>query len=228
MIFNRNVIRLVLTTIGVIGVPITSWLSIKCHEKAKDEETTEGKIKQYIPAVVTGFATAASIIGSHRASSKEIATLTATATFAVTNRNKLEEAVKPYMKKEEVKQIAAESVSKGQSIEATGYGNVKFLDGYSGRLFYSSLEAVKRAEAKVNKMLNNGEYINLNDFYSFLNIEQTDFGFERGWAPTDDWFPTWFEDNAIGFDNTIVNDKDGNPMMLISMEMTPMECYWEV
>jgi len=228
MIFNKHVVRLVLTTIGVIGVPLTSWLSVKCHEKAKDEETTEGKIKHYIPAAVSGVATVASIIGSHRVSSKEIAALTATATFAVTNRDKLSEAVKTYIKKEDVKQIAADSTHTGQCIEATGYGNVKFLDAYSGRLFYSSLEAVKKAEDKLNKMLNNGEYINLNDFYSFLNIEQTDFGFERGWAPTDDWFPRWYENNAIGFDNTIVNDKEGKPMMLISMEMTPMECYYEV
>lgn len=234
MIFNKNTLRLVLTIFGVVGVPLTSWISVKCSEKAKDETTTKGKVKRYIPAIISGAATTASIIGSHRVSSKEIAALTATASFAVANRDKLEEAVKPYISKEEVAKLKEASVEetnkihKSQTIEWTGRGKIKVLEGFSGRLFYSSLEAVKLAEEKLCKALNNGIYISLNDFYSYLGIQQTDFGRDYGWAPVDEWYARWFEDNPIGFDNTFVEDEDGSPMIVISMEALPMGYYWEV
>lgn len=229
---SKNIIRLVLTVVGVIGVPITSWLSVKCSKKAETETTTSGKVKSYIPAIVSGAVTTASIIATHRISSKEIAALATTASFVAANRDKLEQAMNAYDSGKQittVKEQVAHDISKsrkGQSIEWTGKGKLKVLEGYSGRMFYSSLEAVQMAEQKLNRQFNEGDYICLNDFYHYLGIQETEFGRQFGWAPNDNWYPNWNEENALQFINTFVEDEDGYPMLLIDIQTKPME-YWE-
>lgn len=234
---NKSMIRLGLTALGVLGIPLTSWLSIKCHDKAKEIDDKKRKAKCYIPAMVSGVATSACIIGSHRISSKEIAALTATASFAVANRNKLEKIIdeaipnEAKQKESEAKQNAINDnpyVNKKQTVEETGYGRLKCLEGYSGRLFYSSIEKVRLAEAKLNERFKNGEYISMNDFYRYLNIAETHFGYQWGWAPSEDFYPKWYEDNPIGFENTIVEDIDGTPLLCIDLQVYPMEGWQEV
>lgn len=225
MIFNKNLIRLGLTIFGCVGVPLTSWLSVKCHEKAKDEETREGKFKRYIPAAISGVATIASIAGSHHISSKEIALLTTTASFAVANRDKLEEAVKPYVKKEEVKQLVPKYSR--QTIENTGNGPLRCLEAYSGRMFYSSIEAVQKAESKLSIHFSDGEAVSMNDFYSYLGISKTAFGDQWGWIPDENIYPRWYEDNPIGFENSIEEDEDGNPLLVITIMSYPIEGWLE-
>lgn len=240
MVLNKSWIRLALTVIGVIGVPVTSYLSVKCHEKAQEAETKEEKAKCYIPAAVSGLITTASIIGSHRSSSKEIAALTATATYAVANRNKLETELGKYITKDEAKQIKQEVANdtallqtkagtfNKPSIEWTGHGPLKVLEGYSGRLFYSSMDKVIEAEQKLSRRFMDGEYVCMNDFYSLLGITQTHFGHQWGWAPSDDYYPRWYEDNPFGFENRMVEDEEGDPMLVIEIFNYPMEAWQEV
>lgn len=233
MKINLKLIRLGLTVLGVIGVPVTSWISVKCHEKAKDAPDKKSKIKAWAPAIISGAATSACIIGSHRAGTKEIAAVTATATYAIANRNKLEEKLAPYIKeetqaKEIKKETALQSIPKKASVEWTGHGTLKVLEGYSGRQFYSSLDSVMAAENKLNKHLKNGEYVCLNDFYTYLGIEQTHFGNQWGWVPSEDYYPYWYEDDPISFENTLCEDADGTPILVIDLYTYPMEGWMEV
>lgn len=232
---NRNIIRLGLTILGIIGVPVTSYLSVKGHDKAKTAETKKDKLKAYLPAIISGTVTTGSIIGSHKMSSKEIVALTATATYAINNRNKLEEKLGQYIDRDEAKQIKNE-VAKlssgnekhiGPSIESTGKGSLKVLEGYSGRWFYSSMESVIEAENKLNQHLKNGEYVCMNDFYSWLGIAATHFGDQWGWAPNEDYYEYTIE-NPIEFENTLVDDENGEPLLLIDIYTYPMECWREV
>lgn len=238
MRISFKMVRRGLTLLGLLGVPVTSWLSVRCHEKAKNAETKKEKLKCYIPAIVSGVATGGCIIGSHRASSKEIAALTATATYAVANRNKLEEKFGPYISKEDAKEIKTE-VAKGsiptsnethkkQSVEWTGHGRMRVLEGYSGRLFYSSLESVMDAENRLNQHFRNGEYVCLNDFYRYLGIQETHFGDQWGWVPNDDWYPHWYDDNPLCFENNIVEGDDGMPLLVIDLYTYPMEDWKEL
>ena len=232
---NRNIIRLGLTILGVIGVPVTSYLSVRGHEKAKSAETKQDKLKAYLPAIISGTVTTGSIIGSHKMSSKEIAALTATATYAITNRNKLEEKLGEYVDRDEAKQIKNEVAKlttgnekkKYPSVETTGKGSLKVLEGYSGRWFYSSMEAVIEAEKKLNQHLRSGEYVCMNDFYKWLGIASTHFGDQWGWTPNEDYYDYTIED-PIEFENTLVDDEDGEPLLLIDIFTYPMECWKEV
>lgn len=234
MKINKSMIRLGLTALGVLGIPITSWLSIKCHDKAKDVEDKKEKAKCYIPAMVSGVATAACVIGSHKVSSKEIAALSATASFAIANRDKLEQKIKETIPdqqqaKKEITKSKAIVVSDKPSIESTGRGMLKCLEGYSGRLFYSSIEAVKSAEEKMSRRFNDGQYICLNDFYQLLGITQTHFGHQWGWVPDQDYYPNFdIDDNPLQFENNLVKDDEGNDMLVIEIYNYPMESWMEV
>ncbi|WP_458459278.1 DUF6353 family protein [Pseudobutyrivibrio sp.] len=227
-----GIIRLGLTVAGVIGVPVTSWLSVVCHEKAKEKTDKKEKLKCYIPAIISGMATGGCIIGSHKIGTKEIAGLTAAATYAVANRDKLQQKLTDILPKEEATKAIAETssaaVPTGASIEYTGNGTMKCLEGYSGRLFYSSLEAVINAENRLNQGLQRGDYVCLNDFYRYLNITETHFGNQWGWVPNDDYYDHWYDDNPICFENTIVDDEDGNPLLVIDVYTYPMESWLEV
>lgn len=233
MKINKDLVRLTLTTLGIIGIPVTSIIAIKCHDKAKDIDDKKQKAKCYIPAAISGVAAGACMIGSHKISSKEIAALTATASFVVANRNKLEEEIKKVLPEQDVKKVSecadkrVIAEHRGQSVEYTGHGTLKCLEGYSGRIFYSSIEMVREAERRLNQRFQSGEYISMNDFYRLLGITETHFGDQWGWVPSEDWYPRWYADNPIGFDNTLVEDEDGSPLLVIDLIVYPMEGWKE-
>lgn len=231
---NRRIVSLVLSLIGVGGVGVTSWLAVRCSKKSEQETEKKKKILAYAPAIASGIGTAGCILGSHRVSSKEIAALTAGCTYLAANRDKIEKKVKEKFGKEKLQEIKKdikpqELISQGQSIEWTGKGTVKFLDGYSGRLFYSSLEAVKKAERIFTERLQDGEYVSWNDFYSLLGIERTHFGHQFGYVPNEDYYErSLYEDNPIGFENVPGEDDDGKLMYVIEIEMYPVECWEDI
>ena len=75
------------------------------------------------------------------------------------------------------------------SFEYTGFGNTPCFCGYSGRWFYSSEEAVRRACKEVEEMFNGDEIegpqmVNYNDLYLKWNIETTSFGAASKWDPS--------------------------------------------
>ena len=100
MNINTRWVRLGLSLVGVAGVGVTSVLSVKCHEKAKDKTEKKEKLAAYIPAIASGVLTSACILGSHKLSSKQIAALTASCGYLAANRKKFEEVVQKNFGKE--------------------------------------------------------------------------------------------------------------------------------
>ena len=248
---NPRIISLALSLIGVGGVGVTSWLSIKCHEKAKDKTEKKDKAICYIPAIGSGLVTAGCILGSHHVSSKEIAALTATAGYLTANRDKIKKKLEEVVGTEKAKEIETQAaveaakenkqlekktnppkktIAHGESIEWTGKGPLKCLEGYSGRYFYSTLEAVKDAQKKLNNRLHCGEYVCLNDLYELYGITKTHFGHQFGWPSNSDFICNVDEDEEpIEFENTIVQDDfTGETILLIDIHTYPMECWQEV
>lgn len=73
------------------------------------------------------------------------------------------------------------------SLEEESSGKpVLWYEEYSKRFFRASLEQVLAAEYHVNRNYILGGLNVLNDLYSLLGLEETDFGEEMGWAPTDE------------------------------------------
>lgn len=233
MKITRGMIRLGLTIFGCIGVGVTSVLSAKCHEKAKEQEDPKEKAKCYIPAVVSGVATCACIIGNQSMSSKEIAAVTATATYAIANRNRLEEKLKEYLPEKDIQELRKENCEvymqprDTSHIEETGNGRLRFIESYSGREFYSSLDAVLSAEKRVSEKLRSGRSVSMNDFYGYIGISKSEFGDDWIWVPNITF--SYDEDDCdidepVIFEHTILDDEnDGIPTCLIGVWEYPLE-----
>lgn len=229
MRINNRTIRRVLTALGVIGVPLTSYISIKCSKKAEERDDKKEKFKCYIPAIVSGAATCICIGANHRVSSKEIATLTATATYAIANRDKLEEAIKPYFSKEEhddlvenAKKSAVTKSVKSELYEQTGNGYLRFIEGCSGRAFQSSLDAVTRAEKMLSERLRHGVCCDLNDFFRYLGLSSTDYGEKFVWL-ADETYANYGVGEPLEFRHIICEDSDMQPVCLIDVFQYPEE-----
>ena len=67
-------------------------------------------------------------------------------------------------------------------IPRTGQGDQLCYDLFSGRYFYSSTEAIHRAEAAILKKLFSGEWVDLNELYYELRLDETKYGDKFGWA----------------------------------------------
>ena len=236
---NRRTISLILTTVGSIGVGITSWLAVRCSKKAETKETTKEKIIAYAPAIARGVGTVGCIVGSHHISAKEIAALTATCTYLTANRAKIEKTIKEKfgddaltqvnneVAQETLKNESKKTIKKeGQTVEETGYGNLLFVDMYLGRKFRSSLEHVEKAEHLLNNEFHNGNYVCMNDFYRYLGIEPSIAGDKFGWPADEDYYDYNLE-TPIEFDNIKSEDEDGELMYAIYINYGSEPCdYW--
>ena len=227
---NPRIVSLALSLIGVGGVGVTSWLSIKCHEKAKDKTEKKDKAICYIPAIGSGLVTAGCILGSHHVSSKEIAALTASCGYLAANRDKIKKKLQDVVGPEKANEIQAQAAVETKKelkkekpdilIEDTGYGRIHFIDEMFGREFYCSLEHVEWAENMLNHMFMNGERVNYNTFYELLGLKKTRAGWETGWPLSEDIYG-YSLDRPIYFDNRPVMIDDNERGYVIDVRTTP-------
>lgn len=118
------------------------------------------------------------------------------------------------------------------SIEYTGLGTQLCYEGYGGRWFRSSEKKVREAVDMFCMDLANGNYINFNDLYANLGIEQTHFGAQWGYSP--DVECGWGY-SSITFEVTLLTEgelveKMGESILLIEprYDCYPIENYYEV
>ena len=188
MNINTRWVRLGLSLVGVAGVGVTSVLSVKCHEKAKDKTEKKEKLAAYIPAIASGVLTSACILGSHKLSSKQIAALTASCGYLAANRKKFEEVVQKNFGKEkanEMRKVAATEAMKEENsfsdnacYEHTGRGRQKFLFFDQDRYFISDMPSVIDADRKFNHDISMGLVPAWNDYFKYLHIHSSKDGEE--------------------------------------------------
>ena len=188
MNINTRWVRLGLSLVGVAGVGVTSVLSVKCHEKAKDKKEKKEKLIAYAPAIASGVLTSACILGSHRLSSKQIAALTASCGYLAANRKKVEEVLKRNFGEEttkRIKKIAATEAMKEENsfsdnacYEYTGKGRQKFLFFDQDRYFISDMPSVIDADRKFNHDISMGLVPTWNDYFKYLHIHSSKDGEE--------------------------------------------------
>jgi len=251
---DRTKATVVCSGFAIVGVALTGVLSAIRAPKYKDilEKSKGSKpvatVKTYWPAILSGVATTALIVTAEKLGLKEIAALSAAASFATKNRDKIEAKYKEVtgelpeetikkIKGDSLKETAVEEYAKHPSIELTGNGNLLCFEGYSGRWFRSSAEAVEAAVKNLNRRFKDGEYLSLNDFYEELGITPTHFGSERGWVPEDHVDDSCCPD-AIGEINIELVPCDdlgqlpmgqflNEPVLLIEVWDYPIECFME-
>lgn len=177
---NMRLIRLAMGWLGVAGVGITSWLSVKCSKKAEKETDPKKKLLAYAPAIASGVATSFCIMKPLYMADKEIAALAAGCAYVATNKSKLALPGTKAAESEKTKNDIAPW--EGHCVEWTGKGTTLCFDEFAGRMFYSCEKAINEAVDALNERYVEGEFLTLNDLYHYLGISKTDFGEEYGWA----------------------------------------------
>lgn len=232
----------ILTGLGIAGMITTTVLAVRATPKALkliEEKKTEEWVdelkpievvkvawKPYIPAVVTGVASTACLIGASRVSLRRNAALAtayklsekALAEYSdkviETVGEKKEQAIRDKVAEERIKK---NPVSKNEVI-VTGNGKTLCFDPISGRYFMCSIETIKRAENTLNKqMLHDiSGYVSLNEFYDEIGLDHTSVGNDLGWNT----------DKLIDISFSSQLNDNGEPSVVLDYLVAPAYDYY--
>lgn len=230
----------ILTGIGIAGMIGSTILAIKATPKAvklceqvkreKEEPTKLDYVKAtwkcYIPTVVTGATSVACLVGASSVSARRNAAL-ATAyklseTAFVEYKDKVIETLGENKEKTIKDKVAKEKIEKnpvsGNEVIITEKGTTLCYDGLFGRYFKSDIDAIKRAENAINRLIVSYEYASLNDFYRELGLGPVEIGEHLGWK---------LDDGQIEIDFSSQLADDGTPCLVILYNVVPKYDYYK-
>jgi len=224
------------TCAGVVGVAVLSGnctlkaekiLREKNLENAPIQDKAKETWKYYIPVAAACGLTIASVIAMKQLNAKELAAVTAACGYLAQKGSAVTREIIDRTNNEVAADVIKDAKIEytGQTIEDTGNGKLLCIEGYSGRLFLSSEEAVRDAVKRFNELYARDKYVCLNDFYEILGIETSHFGHQYGWAYGSDFY----EEEPLDIQVEVVPDKERNcNICCIDIYTYPMECWQEV
>lgn len=232
----------ILMSIGIAGMVTTAVLTGKASVKAsklieeKKEELQVDKLtpvdtvkttwKCFAPAVATGIASTACLIGSHSVSARRTAALATAYKISETALAEYKDAVIETIgeKKEELvrdnvakKQIEKNPVANKEVI-VTNKGNTLCLDTLSGRYFRTDIDKVKATVNDINRRMVYDHYISLNDFYAEIGLEETRLGELLGWS---------LDDGLIELDFSAQVTQYDEPCLVLNYSVAPSYDYYK-
>lgn len=228
----------ILMGIGVAGMITTTVLAVKATPKAlkiceivKEEKGEPKNIdyvkaawKCYIPAIVTGVASTACLIGSSSVNHKRNAAL-ATAyqisqTALTEYRDKVIETVGEETEKVVREKVAEEKVKNHPApmneLVIVGSEDFYCYDSISGRYFQSNENKIKRAENNINNRLLNEMYVSLNEFYDEIGLPHTAVGYDLGWN---------IDNGMLEIFLGTIKDDSGRPCLVLDYNIAPKHDY---
>lgn len=233
----------ILTGIGITGMITTTVLAVKATPKAlrlieeakeyhfqNDEEYQEGLIsrvdivkscwKCYVPAVITGAASIACLIGASSVNAKRNAALLAAYKIAETSLVDFKDKVVENLGEKKVHDIH-DQISKDKmeqhpvsssEIIVTGKGQTRCYDILFGRYFLSDIETIKKAVNEANRRMLLDQCISLNDFYDELNLDHVAVGDLVGWSLDYGYIDIYFSAQIAD---------DGQPCIVLNHNVKP-------
>ena len=232
---------LILTSIGVTGTLTTAFLTGKAtlrateliaaeqerldrHETSHPLERKE-KIKlvwkEYIPAAGVGVITIVCIVGANRIGMRRTAAMATALSLSeraiVEYKDKVVEKIgqnKEQAIRDEIVQDRVRTNPPGKIIH-TGTGETLCYDAYTGRYFWSSMEALKKAENDVNFQVLHEDYASLSDFYHRIGLGPTSTSDDVGWTT----------DKRLEVEYTTTLFEDRSPCLAINFLVTPVRSY---
>jgi hypothetical protein len=201
---TANLIRtnspMILTALGVSGTVTTTVLAVRSgmkHQRVFPRDKFEYDTKReeallvwkiYIPPVLSAGVTVACIIGAAKASSRRTAAITAAYSLSERAFTEYREKVVEVLgknKDQKVRDAVAQdkvNANPPAVMLTASDGEVLCCELLTGRYFKSDMEALRKAENKINSMaLGNGE-ASLSDLYYLLGLPWTTFSSENGWT----------------------------------------------
>lgn len=196
----------ILATIGVCGVVGTSIMTAKATPEVMrriDElefddpddkvEVITKKVKAaapvYAPAIGMGALTIASFLGSQHILTGRQASAAIAASVAETALKSYQDAAIETVGKakhnlimdEVAKKRLPKIIENNKNVELPGEGETIFADCQTGRMFRSTIERVRQAEAEVSRLMTSQFIVTLNDFYEIMGLGDVDLGDNNGW-----------------------------------------------
>lgn len=199
---NRN-LPAICTGIGITGFIASLALAINAAPKASEDLSASGIetlrdakndipltcgiiARYYWPMALTASTAIAAVIFAQSTQTRRYASLLATYSLSETALESFKNATEQIVSPKEYKAVNAaadqEFVDRNEvlGIINTGQGTDLCLDKTSGRYFYSSLDAIYRAETAFNRRLYSEMYLSVNDLYDELDLPYIDIGSDLG------------------------------------------------
>lgn len=234
----------ILTGVGVFGVATTAVLAATATPKAlRLLEEKERVVKEtygneltvfekalamtpaYIPAVLSGVATASCIIGANHINRKQQASLMSAYACLASTVGEYRHKVDEVFGKGSDDKICQEMEKEVDFYLKHGslHESRLFYDEISKRYFEMSMYDMKDAEYKINRMFNFLGALKLNDVYEFVNLGPTDYGEKVGWAALRDWEVIGYSWIEITYDE--IDTPDGLKAFSMKFNMEPTADY---
>lgn len=241
MFLKRNS-STILTCVGAAGVITTTVTAVKATPKAillleeakkeKGEDLTKLEMVKvagpaYIPSVVLGAATLACIFGANVLNHRNQASLMSAYALVDSGYKDYRKKVDDLYGDEAGTQVRAEIAKdkyEGEPVKMED-GKRLYYDFYSQRYFEATPYEVKRAEYEVNRSLMMDDAVYLNEWYTLLDLEPLEHGYDFGWntcANMDAYWQTW-----VDFHHEKVVMDDGLECIIISFMQDPFPDFEE-
>ena len=184
---------------AVSGIIITAVLAARSHKKACEVVSTDDSLKEkvkktwhiYAPSVATGALTIGYMVWVVHGKNTKIAALSASLDHTTSILSRMKNTLPEEYKNAKLEEAVEKSpVTRGK--EDVSYEkmprdpetSVPCLDEWSGRLFYGSIETIRKYVNDINQKLLFGghSFISVNEFYSLLGLDHIRAGEELGWT----------------------------------------------
>lgn len=198
----------ILSCMGALGVVGTTLSAIKATLKAIDVLEDEEEIKMqrdnqslttfekalvvapvYFPTILFGAATVTCIFGANMLNKKKQATLVSAYAYLNSSFNEYKDKVKAIYGEDGEKRVR-EEIAKDKYIQQSipeSNEDMLFFDEYSGRYFELTLFDLQNAVYRLNRTFALEGYTNLNEFYRYVDLPETDYGEVLGWSGLKCW-----------------------------------------
>lgn len=180
--------------------------------------------KPYVPAVLSYGISAACILGANSVNNKRNATLLTACKLGESALREYKDAVIEVIGEEKEKEVrdvvSRRKVENRQpstsEIIFTGKGDSLCYDMISGRYFRCDMDKINKAVNDLNFILLNDMYVSVNDFYELIGLSCNAAGFEMGWN---------IEDGKIDIYYSSQITEDGEPCIVINHNNFPKHDY---
>lgn len=228
----------ILTAVGIAGMISTTVLAVKATPKAlrileeaekekKEKLTPIEKVKvawkPYIPAMVTGVASTACLIGANTVNAKRNAALATALKLSETAFTEYKEKVVEEVGEEKAKDIQEKAntervnqqlIFHEAGVIHTGDGNVLFYEPISKTVFRSSKDSIREAINDLNWKMTYGNepYMSFEDFLDAIKLPDHPMGNEIGWRT---------DKGLIGVNFGLIETDIGEPAFCLEYDIRP-------
>ena len=235
----------ILTCVSAVGVVVTAVMAVKATpkaltlldeaEKEKGEklsalETVATAAPVYIPSAMAGLFTISCLFGANAVNQKRQASLAGALVMMERSFNEYREKARKIFGQDGDEQIRAEIAQDhfketciypyiGVEEQDSNAPLLVFYDEWSKRYFQRTLAEVQAAEYHLNRNYILRGYADLNEFYRFLDLPETDLGSKLGWSM--DAAAEFYGYSWIDFEHKSMNLGDGNVCYRIDTPFAP-------